>query len=83
MAVSSTIDRLQQLIENVLTVEVPHTDTDLVEAGLIDSLGLVTMIAEIEQEFSIQLPLDDFDLDRFRSIERIAEFLAEVDARAR
>jgi len=80
MAVSSTVDRLQILIDNALAIEVLEPALDLVEAGLIDSLALVTLIAEVEQEFEIELPLDDFDFDRFRSIEGIAGFLAEVGA---
>jgi D-alanine--poly(phosphoribitol) ligase subunit 2 len=83
MTVSTTIDRLQLLIGDALTVDVPGADVDLFDAGLIDSLGLVTIIAEIEVEFEVELSLDDFDVDRFRTIERIAEYLADVGATAR
>jgi D-alanine--poly(phosphoribitol) ligase subunit 2 len=72
----TTIDRVRLLIQDVLSVDVADGDTDLIESGLIDSLGLVTMIVEIEQEFRVELPLDDLDVDRFRSVNRIAEFLA-------
>jgi acyl carrier protein len=72
----TTIDRVRLLIQDALSVDVPDGDTDLIESGLIDSLGLVTMIVEIEQEFRVELPLDDLDVDRFRSVNRIAEFLA-------
>jgi D-alanine--poly(phosphoribitol) ligase subunit 2 len=76
---STTVDRLRLLISDALSIEVPATDADLIDSGLLDSLALVTMIVEIEQEFQVELPLDDFDVDRFRSVNRIAEFLAEVD----
>ncbi len=29
-------------------------------------------MTEVEQEFGIELPLDDFDVDGFRSVEQIA-----------
>jgi acyl carrier protein len=64
------------LIRDALSVDVPDGDTDLVNSGLLDSLGLVMMIVEIEHEFQLELPLDDLDVDRFRSVNRIAEFLA-------
>jgi acyl carrier protein len=80
---STTVDRLQLLISDALSIETPAPDTDLIDSGLVDSLALVTMIAGIEQEFGVELPLDDFEVDRFRSVCRIAEFLAEIDPGAR
>jgi acyl carrier protein len=70
--------QVSALIEDVLQVEVPDPGTDLVEAGLIDSLALVSLITEIELEFAIQLPIDEFDLSRFRSAEQIAAVVAEL-----
>jgi D-alanine--poly(phosphoribitol) ligase subunit 2 len=73
-----TPDRIQLLIEEALSVDVPDADTDLIESGLIDSLALVTMIVEIEQEFQVELRLDELDVDRFRSVNSIAELLAAL-----
>jgi acyl carrier protein len=70
--------RVAELIEEVLQVEVPDPGTDLVAAGLIDSLALVSLITEVELEFSIRLPIDEFDLSRFRSAEQIAAVVAEL-----
>jgi acyl carrier protein len=80
---SATVERLRRLLADVLSIEVTTNDTDLVDAGLLDSLALVMLIAEIEHEFQIELPLGDLDVDRFRSVDRIAEFLAELDGAAR
>jgi D-alanine--poly(phosphoribitol) ligase subunit 2 len=74
----TTTDRIQVLIEDALSVDVPDADTDLIDSGLIDSLALVTMIVEIEQEFHVELRLDELDVDRFRSVNSIAEFLAAL-----
>lgn len=65
-----------ELIQDVLQVDVPAPDTDLVDAGLIDSLALLTLITEVEREFAIQLPLDEFELSSFRSAEQIAAVVA-------
>ena len=75
---STTVERVHLLIRDALSVDVPDGDTDLIESGLLDSLALVTLIVEIEQEFGVELPLDDFDVNRFRSVQRIAEFLTEA-----
>ena len=61
-------------------VEAPDAETDLLDAGLIDSLALVTLIVAFEDTFGVQLPLDDFDIDRFRSVGSIADFLASLGA---
>ncbi len=71
-------DRVAELIRDVLHVDVPAPDTDLVAEGLIDSLALVSLITEVELEFEIQLPIGEFDLGRFRSAEQIAAVVAEL-----
>jgi acyl carrier protein len=51
------------------------TDYDLVAAGVIDSLGLLKLIAWLEDRF--RLPTDELELDpdSFRSIEAIDAFV--------
>jgi D-alanine--poly(phosphoribitol) ligase subunit 2 len=61
-------------------IDVPSFEEDLLEAGLIDSLALVTLIVALEETFGVQLPLDDFDIERFRSVASMADFLVEVGA---
>ncbi|HSK57879.1 MAG TPA: acyl carrier protein [Actinomycetospora sp.] len=74
----SVIAQLTDLVRDQLGVDVPSSDTDLVAAGLLDSLALVTLIVGIEDTFGARLPLDDFDIDRFRSVDAMAAFLAEA-----
>jgi acyl carrier protein len=62
-------------------IDVPDTSTDLLDAGLLDSLALVTLIVALEETFGVQLPLDDFDVDHFRSIDAMSDFLSSVGAR--
>jgi acyl carrier protein len=73
---TSTVDRIRLLIEDVLSIEVPDGDTDMIDSGLLDSLALVSLIAGIEQEFQLELPLEDLDVDQFRSADSIAQLLA-------
>lgn len=70
-----TASLVTDLIRDRLSVDVPASDTDLIESGLLDSLALVTLISALEEAFACELPLDDFDLECFRSVERIVEFL--------
>ena len=68
-------EKITALIEERLGVEVPASDADLIEAGLIDSLALVTLIVGLEDTFGCQLPMDDFDVDRFRSVDAMVDFM--------
>ncbi|WP_214365556.1 phosphopantetheine-binding protein [Pseudonocardia sp. H11422] len=67
--------RIVVLMRDRLKVDVPDTDADLFDTGLLDSLALVMLIAALEESFACELPLDDFDIENFRTTRRITEFL--------
>jgi D-alanine--poly(phosphoribitol) ligase subunit 2 len=75
---TSTVDRVRLLIGDVLSIEVPDAGIDMIESGLLDSLALVSLIAGIEEEFQLELPLEDLDVDKFRSVDSIAQLLAAL-----
>lgn len=56
-------------------IEVPSMDTDLIEDGLLDSLMFVQLLLYIEETFGTKIHLEDIDIDNFRSIAKISEFL--------
>jgi methoxymalonate biosynthesis acyl carrier protein len=73
--------RLKALVREVfsreMNVDVPSTETDLFETGLLDSLTFVDLLVRLEEEFSLKLRLDEIDLESFRSIDRVVEMLQE------
>lgn len=71
----TVVARISALIEERLGIAVPAPDADLIDAGLLDSLALVNLIVGLEDTFACELPLDDFDVSWFRSVQRIAEYL--------
>jgi D-alanine--poly(phosphoribitol) ligase subunit 2 len=73
---TSTVNRVRLLIEDVLSIEVPEGDIDMVDSGLLDSLAVVSLIAGIEEEFELELPLEELDVEQFRSVDSIAQLLA-------
>jgi acyl carrier protein len=81
---SDVHDELRHQVAAVMSdragIAVPAADTDLLDAGLIDSLALVTLIVAFEDTFGVQMPLDEFDIDRFRSVASITDFLASLGA---
>ena len=51
-------------------------DDDLLTTGLLDSIGVMRLIAFIEETFGIQVLPEDVTIERFRSVSTIAEYLA-------
>ena len=75
MTATALQDRIGDVFVRHLNIRPPSAETDLIESGTIDSLTFVELIAHLEREFSIRIPLDDLDLNHFRSIVRIGEFI--------
>jgi acyl carrier protein len=75
--------RIARIFEENLRVAVPSADTDLFETGALDSLAFVDLLLEIEREYGLKVPLERLELESFRSIGRIAAYLAQaLDGRA-
>jgi acyl carrier protein len=75
-AAPSLRDRIAGVFSQKLHIEVPSMETDLMETGILDSLTLVELLFHIEQELGLKISLEMLDLDHFRSIARIADYLA-------
>ena len=81
-------DRIANLFSTALNLDVPSIDSDLFETGVLDSLAFVDLLFHLEQEFGVATSVDDMEVDNFKSIACIANFLtargveAVVPARA-
>ena len=73
--------RVAAIFSGVLNVEVESDDTDLFEAGLLDSLAFVELLLQLEREFGVTASVEDLELNNFRSIARIAAFVSQSAAR--
>jgi acyl carrier protein len=76
------IARLSALFAETFHIEAPSANTDLLEDGLLDSLQLVELLAQLEQRFGIQIRIDEVELDDLRTLGRIARMLAANSAAA-
>lgn len=50
---------------------------ELLESGIVDSLGILDLVAVLESEFGLTVSDEDLLPENFRSIERIAEFASQ------
>ena len=68
--------QISALFAEKLHLQVPSVDTDLIDTGLVDSLTFVEFLAQLEQEFGVRVSLEDLEIDHFRTVTRIAAFIA-------
>ena len=69
------LNRVERLFEHKLGLPVPSPDADLFKSGTMDSLAFVNMLLHLEKEFGLKFSLDDIDVERFRSVARIADYI--------
>jgi D-alanine--poly(phosphoribitol) ligase subunit 2 len=79
---NAIIERLGALFVESFHIEVPSSDTDLLETGILDSLQFVELLYELEQHFGFRIKIEDIDLDDLRTLGRIARLVAANGAAA-
>lgn len=50
-------------------------DDDLLTSGLVDSLGIMSLVAFIDERFGISVPPEDVTLESFSTIATMANYL--------
>ena len=53
-------------------------DEDLFDAGVLDSMGTVELIVEIENRFDIRVPVTEFGRDDWNTANKIVKGIAEL-----
>lgn len=51
-------------------------DESFLEAGVVDSLGVVELVAFVEETYGIDVPDDDIVPDNFDSVDNLAAYIA-------
>ena len=69
--------QISELFTHAMNKPVVSVDLDLFEAGVLDSAAFIELLIHLELDFGVRASAADLDLDRFRSISCIAEFVAE------
>ena len=53
-------------------------EEDLFDAGVLDSMGTVELIVEIENRFDIRVPVTEFGRDDWNTANKIVEGITEL-----
>lgn len=67
--------RILTLLADEMQLPVTDTSADLIDDGVLDSLVFVDLIARLEEVFAFEIDLSDLEIDQFRSVTAIAEYI--------
>jgi acyl carrier protein len=71
-----------RILRDTLGIEVPTPQTDLIEAGLLDSLAVVTLVVEVEQLTGMEIPFETLEFDALRSVDAISDLIDRLEQRS-
>lgn len=63
-----------ELLEGFEGMEL-EADQDLLGSGLIDSIGMMTLVAFVEEQFDVSIPPGDLTIENFMTIDAISTYL--------
>jgi acyl carrier protein len=76
MGNAATVEaRIAHILSTYHHLDISSVEMDLFEAGAIDSLAFVEFLLHLEQEFGMRVPVEDLEIDHFRTIRRIAQYV--------
>lgn len=67
--------KIKQFLEADTKREIKDYSINLIDAGILDSFGIIKLITFIEHEFSISVDIDSMDEESFSSINSLAEHI--------
>lgn len=76
LADGDLVREIQTLFSEKLMVEVETPETDLLEAGILNSLRLVELLLHLEQQFGLAISIAELDTEDLRSVHAIADIVA-------
>lgn len=68
-----------ELIDNLFMEDITDMmDEDLFDAGVLDSMGTVELVIELESAFNIKIPVSDMGRDDWNTGNKIVEGVKEL-----
>ena len=81
---SVVADQLREYIKNDViepgSITQLTNDTQLWDEELIDSMGIMMLIAHIESEYDVDVEVEDVDVENFKSVSKIAALVERKQA---
>ena len=71
-------DKIVGMIKEINPYADITDDTDLVDEEILDSLGIVLLLQQIEEILGVHIPLENVTVDDFRHISNIVDMIVKV-----
>lgn len=72
---------MERVLE-ILTDVRPDVDfmneTKLIDDGIIDSFDIIAIVSELNNEFDVQIPIDELEPDNFNTVQAIYELIVKL-----
>lgn len=79
MDIKSEVIEIIEIIDELFMEDVSDMmDEDLFDAGVLDSMGTVELIVEIENRFDIRVPVTEFGRDDWNTANKIIAGIVEL-----
>ena len=69
------LDLQNFVVEELLNGTSVESNDNLLEDGMVDSIGLVRLIAYIEETYQLIIPPEDFTIENFQTIAALTNYL--------
>ena len=74
-------DAIRGFIQRSISVPQLDDDANLFESGIVNSLFAVQLMTFIEKQFSIEVGMDDLDIENFKSLNATTAFVLRKNGR--
>jgi len=71
----NTKQKIREFLKKFIRENEVKDDDDIFSAGLVYSLFGMQLIVFVEEEFNIEVDLNDMDISQFNTINRISEYI--------
>ena len=72
------MEKLVEILEGIEEGVDYKNCTTLIDEGYLDSLAIISLVAEIEDEFDVQIPTVEIIPENFNSVEAIWNLIARL-----
>jgi acyl carrier protein len=74
-------DRVMQFIKDTFLIDEVASDESFLASGILDSLGIMQLVAFVESELGVKVPEADLVPENFDSVARVAAYIERMRGR--
>ena len=74
-------DRVMQFIKDTFLIDEVASDESFLASGILDSLGVMQLVAFVESELGVKVPEADLVPENFDSVARVAAYIERMRGR--